>query len=232
MNARGTILLFCCFVLGALACQGGGATESAINANTGTQTNPSANPAASGACALLSGSDIQVVQGEAVSDSQGSTHANGAFVITQCFYRLPTFSKSVNLEIMRPAAGDEAAHAVAEFWERRFHQPHEAKSEAEAEREKERTRAGNRNQQREVEGAGERERDRAEEREQEEAKGGQPKPVAGIGDEAFWTGNQINASLYVRGSNVIIRLSIGGPDEQSVKIGKAKTLVEQVLKRL
>jgi hypothetical protein len=224
MNARSTTLLLSCFVLAALACKGGGAV-SAINANAGV------NPTDSGACALLSGSDIQVVQGEAVSDSQGSTHSNGAFVTTQCFYRLPTFNKSVSLEIMRPAAGGEPARAVAEFWERRFHQPHEAKSEQEAEREMERARAGNRKQQRE-EGERERDRDRDEEREREEAKGAQPKPVSDIGDEAFWTGNQINASLYVRGSNVIIRLSIGGPDEQSVKIQKAKTLAEQVLKRL
>jgi hypothetical protein len=193
----------------------------------GTQTNAGANPADSGACALLSASDIQGVQGEAVSDSQGSSHANGALVTTQCFYRLPTFSKSVNLEVMRPAAGGEPARAIAEFWERRFHQPQGAKSEAEIEREQERARAGNPKQEREGEGKGERDRG-----EEEEAKGGRPTPVAGIGDEAFWAGNQINSSLYVRGSNVIIRLSIGGPDEQSVKINKAKTLVEQVLKRL
>jgi hypothetical protein len=218
-------------VFAALACKGGGASVSAINANAGTQTNAGANPADSGACALLSGSDIQVVQGEAVSDSQGSTHSNGAFITTQCFYRLPTFSKSVNLEIMRPAAGGEPARAVAEFWDRRFHQPHEAESEAEAEREKERGRAGG-NRSSSARAEGERERERGEEREQEEAKGVQPTPVADIGDEAFWAGNQINASLYVRRSNVIIRLSIGGPDEQSVKIKKAKTLIEQVLKRL
>jgi hypothetical protein len=229
MNARRTTLLLCCFVLAALACKGG-ATVSAINANANTKTNAGANPADSGACALLSGADIQVVQGEAVSDSQGSTHSNGAFVTTQCFYRLPTFSKSVNLEIMRPAGVSEPARAVAEFWERRFHQPHEGKSEVEAEREMERARAGNRKQQGDVKGAGE--HDRGEKREKEEAKAAQPKPVADIGDEAFWTGNQINASLYVRRSNAIIRLSVGGPDEQSVKIKKAKTLVEQVLKRL
>jgi len=213
MNTRSTTLLICCFVVTALACKG-------------TQTNAGANPIASGACALLSLSDIQTVQGEAVSDSQGSSHSDGAFVTTQCFYRLPTFSKSVSLEVMRPAAGGEPARAVAEFWERRFHRSPEAKSEAEIEREQERAR-----EQREVKGKGERERDRGEE-EKEEAKGVQPTPVAGIGDEAFWAGNQINSSLYVRGSNVIIRLSIGGPDEQSVKINKAKTLVEQVLKRL
>jgi hypothetical protein len=132
---------------------------------------------------------------------------------------------------MRPAAGSEPARAVAEFWERRFHQSPETKSEAEIEREQERARAGNRKQEREGEGKGERDRDREEERE-EEAKGAQPTPVAGIGEEAFWTGNQINSSLYVRGSNVVIRLSIGGPDEQSVKIKKAKTLIEQVLRRL
>jgi hypothetical protein len=214
MNTRSTTLLICCFVLTALACKG-------------TQTNAGANPTNSGACALLSASEIQGVQGEAVSDSQGSSHANGALVTTQCFYRLPTFSKSVSLEVMRPAASGESARAIAEFWERRFHQPQGAKSEAEIEREQERAR-----EQREVKGKGERERDRGEEREQEEAKGAQPTPVAGIGDEAFWAGNQINSSFYVRGSNVIIRLSIGGPDEQSVKINKAKTLVEQVLKRL
>ena len=216
MTARFPTLLLCCFVLASLACKG-------------AQTNAGAKPADTGACALLSGSDIQVVQGEAVSDSQGSRHSNGGLITSQCFYRLPTFSKSVNLEIMRPAAGGESARAVAEFWERRFHQPHEGKSEAEIEREQERARAGNRKQQPETDAKGERERDRGEE---EEAKGAQPTPVAGIGDEAFWTGNQINSSLYVRGSNVIIRLSIGGPDEQSVKINKAKTLVEQVLKRL
>jgi hypothetical protein len=212
MNTRSTTLLLCCFVLAALACKG-------------TQTNAGANPAASGACALLSASDIQAVQGEAVADSQGSSHANGAFVTTQCFYRLPTFSKSVSLEVMRPAAGGEPARAIAEFWERRFHQSPDAKSEAELEREQERARAGNRK----VEDKSERDRDRGEE---EEPKGARPTPVAGIGDEAFWAGNQINSSLYVRGPNAIIRLSIGGPDEQSVKINKAKTLVEQVLKRL
>ncbi len=216
MNARSTTLLLCCFVLASLACRG-------------AQTNAGANPVDTDACALLSASDIQGVQGEAVLDSQGSRHANGAFVTTQCFYRLPTFSKSISLEIMRPAAGVESARAVAEFWERRFHQPRETKSEAELEREQERARAGNRNQQREGEGKGEREPDRDEE---EEAKGAQPTPVTGIGDEAFWTGNQINSSLYVRNSNVIIRLSIGGPDEPSEKIKKAKDLAEHVLKRL
>ena len=127
---------------------------------------------------------------------------------------------------MRPAAGGDSARALAEFWERRFHQPHESESEAEAEREKEKARASN---SRLGESKDERVRDRGEE---EEAKGAQPTPVAGIGDEAFWAGSQINSSLYVRESNVIIRLSIGGPDEPSVKIKKAKTLVEQVLKRL
>ncbi len=213
MNARSTTLLLCCLGLAALACK--------------AQTNAGANPVASGACALLSSSDIQGVQGEAVSDSQGSSHANGGFVISQCFYRLPTFSKSVNLEIMRPADGGEAAQAVAEFWERRFHQPRETKSEAEIEREQERARAGNRKQPGEGEGKGERDRD-----EEEEAKGAHPTPVTGIGDEAFWAGNQINSSLYVRNSNVIIRLSIGGPDEQSVKIKKATTLIQQIVKRL
>ncbi|HEY3025917.1 MAG TPA: hypothetical protein VGJ55_07195 [Pyrinomonadaceae bacterium] len=226
MNTRGTTLFLCCFLLATLACKSGGATGPATNANAGTQTNVGANAAESGACALLSASDIQAVQGEAVADTQGSTHSNGAFITTQCFYRLPTFSKSVNLEIMRPNTGGESARAVDEFWERRFHQRHQGKSEAEAEREKEKARRDNRK--------GETKRDRGEEREREreEEKGAQPQPIPGLGDEAFWAGNQINASLYVRKSNVIIRLSIGGPEDQTVKIKKARALAEQVLKRL
>ncbi len=242
MNARGTTLFLCCFLLAALACKPGGATGSATNANAGMQTNAAATPAESGACALLSSSDIQGVQGEAVSATQGSTHANGAFVTTQCFYRLPTFNKSVNLEIMRPNTGGESARAVDEFWNRRFHQRHEGKSEAEAEREKEKARTDNRKQQRKVEGEGERQRerdpyrdpkrDRGEERKREEEKSAQPQPIPGLGDEAFWSGNQINASLYVRKSNVIIRLSIGGPEDKATKIKKSKALAEHVLKRV
>lgn len=208
MYVRGAPLFFCCLLLVALACSRG-------------EKKAAANPAGSGACALLSASDIQVVQGEAVADTQGSERSNDEFVMSQCFYRLPTFSKSVSLEVMRPAGAGESARVAEEFWERRFGKGREEEDrEREAERESEKKREG--------EGKGE----RKEEGEREQEKGVGPQPVAGLGSEAFWTGNQLNGSLYVRKNNAIVRLSIGGPEDQSTKIKKTTALAEQVLKRL
>ena len=214
MYASGATLFLCCLLLGALACKAD---------SRGRESNVGAN-LASGACALLSASDIQAVQGEAVSDTHGSERSNDALVTSQCFYRLPTFSKSISLDVMRPAGGGDSARAVAEFWERRFRQRREGEGreaeEVAAERQREKERGGERK------GGG------REEREREEEEGARPQPVPGLGDEAFWTGNQLNASLYVRKNNVIVRLSIGGPEDQSAKIKKARALAEQVLKRV
>jgi hypothetical protein len=205
MYVSGVNLFLCCLLIGALACK-------ADSRNTGV------NPAGGGACALLSASDIQAVQGEAVSDTHGSERSNDALVTSQCFYRLPTFSKSISLDVMRPAGAVESKRAVEEFWERRFGEGREEEErEREAEREREKKRGGER---------------KKEEGEHEQEQSAAPQPVPGLGDEAFWVGNQINASLYVRKNNVIVRLSIGGPEDQSAKIKKARALAEQVLKHV
>ena len=215
MYVRGSALLLCCLLLGVLACKADSRNR---------ESNANVNPAGGGACALLSSSDIQTVQGEAVSDTQGSERLNEMLVTSQCFYRLPTFNKSISLDVMRPAGAGASAHAIEEFWERRFGQRSEGKGrEAEeeaAERKMEKERGGK------PKGAGK------DEREREEEEGARPQPVTGLGDEAFWAGSQLNGSLYVRKKNVIVRLSIGGPEDQSAKIKKARTLADQVLKRL
>ena len=219
MYARSSALFLCCVLLAALACKAD---------NRARETNPIVNPAGGGACALLSASDIQAVQGEAVSDTQGSERSNETLVTSQCFYRLPTFSKSISLDVMRPTNVSASSHAVEEFWERRFGQRHEQDGreaeEVSAERKREKERAGERKD-------GQKDK-RGDEREREEEEGARPQPVPGLGDEAFWVGNQLNATLYVRKNNAIVRLSIGGPEDESTKIKKATALAEQVLKRL
>lgn len=210
MYPRGATLFFCCFLLGALACNADSAGE---------QKNVTPKPASGGACALLSASDIQAVQGETVVDTQGSERSNDVLITSQCFYRLPTFSKSISLEVTRSAGTGESAPAVEEFWERRFGKGREEEErEREAEREIEKKRGGERKE----EGT----------RKGEEEEGAPPQPIPGLGDEAFWTGNQLNASLYVRKNNAIVRLSIGGPEDRSAKIKKARALAGHVLKRL
>ena len=208
MYGHGANLLLCFLLLGAIACK----------ADTRVAEKP-----VGGACPLLSASEIQAVQGEAVADMQGSERTSNSLSTAQCFYRLPTFNKSVSLEVTR-AIGNGDSRAAEEFWERRFGSGREAEErEVAAEREFEKKRGGERKADLEEE---ERERER------EEGQSGRPQPILGLGDAAFWSGNQVNSSLYVRKANVIVRLSIGGPEDHAAKMKKATTLAEQVLKRL
>jgi hypothetical protein len=69
-----------------------------------------------------------------------------------------------------------------------------------------------------------------EEKEKEEST--PPKKVAGIGDEAFWLGTRVGGSLYVLKGNAYVRVSIGGPAEQAIKMAKSKSLAQKALARL
>lgn len=74
------------------------------------------------------------------------------------------------------------------------------------------------------------EKGRGEEEEEEEA--GQPLPVRGVGDEAFWMGNNRVGALYALKGDKIVRVSVGGPDDGKIKIEKSKTLTQKALQRL
>ena len=64
------------------------------------------------------------------------------------------------------------------------------------------------------------------------AKSGPPKKVEGIGDVAFWTGDDRMGALYVLAGDRMVRISVGGPGDQGAKIEKCKRLAEAVLNRL
>ena len=59
-----------------------------------------------------------------------------------------------------------------------------------------------------------------------------PKPVAGLGDQAFWVGDPITGALYVLKGEVFLRLSVGGPSDEAQKIKRARALALHALKRL
>ena len=56
--------------------------------------------------------------------------------------------------------------------------------------------------------------------------------IDGLGEEAYWTGSPITGALYVLKGDAFLRISVGGEKDESVRIKKAKTLAEKVLKRL
>jgi hypothetical protein len=59
-----------------------------------------------------------------------------------------------------------------------------------------------------------------------------PRPVAGIGDEAFWISNPVSGALYVLKGSSYLRISIGGGDPESAKIEKTIELARHALGRL
>ncbi|MGB8511018.1 MAG: DUF3558 family protein [Pyrinomonadaceae bacterium] len=71
-----------------------------------------------------------------------------------------------------------------------------------------------------------------EEEEEEKEGGGEPRAVAGVGDEAFWLGNDKAGALYVLKKDAFVRVSVGGPGASDVKIEKSKKLAAYALKRL
>ena len=162
------------------------------------------------ACSLLTTEDIHAVQGEAVQTTKGGSRADGGLSTSQCFFQLPTFNRSVSLEVTQDVS---SSGKTEELWERRFGEGAE-RSEAEEERT-------------------ERQRELGEKGETDEKSiDVGPQAIDGVGDEAFWSGTQINGSLYVRKGPSIIRLSVGGPADQTAKIETAKRLAEKVIARL
>ena len=101
-----------------------------------TATRASARPAPD-ACALLSSREIASVQGESVRRAKESRLPSTRFEVSQCFYELPTFAKSVSLEVTRARAGEP--RTPRDGWREMFDRRREPKREEEEEREERKT---------------------------------------------------------------------------------------------
>jgi hypothetical protein len=78
------------------------------------------------ACALLSSDEVREVQGEAVQELRPS-QSTRAFRVTQCFYRTPTFARSVSVALAVPLETDTARSGPRAYWNATFHASEEAK---------------------------------------------------------------------------------------------------------
>jgi hypothetical protein len=235
MRLKTLTFLLCAFVP-ALACGAGGVAQNAnapLPAATPTPAAPSQAAAAlprSATCMLLPDEAVREVQGEAPTDAQGSEHSAEGLSMSQCFYRLPTFGKSINLEVVR---GGEGAVGVAlkEYWRKRFHPDaiearellRQREEEARLQREEELKREREAGQ---VRAGGRRKKNREEEH-------WRPQRVPGVGDEAYWSGNQKMWTLSVLRRDKVVRVTLaGGPDVQAENLKKATELARETLKRL
>ena len=185
----------------------------AVASNAASQPDPAgSDPIATktkiDACALLTTKEIESVQGETLKETKPNGKSGGGFTVSQCFFTLPTFANSINLLV---AQRDDSVESrdPRDFWKDTFHREKKSERESDKNRAKEKSR----------------------ERGQEEA-AAPPQKVAGVGDEAFWTGGHVDGALYALKGNTYIRVSIGGAVNRAAKIRKLKVLAQAILKRL
>lgn len=81
---------------------------------------PAPKAAAPDACALISVSEIESVQGDKVTGTKGSRRSGGPFHVSQCFYTAAKYVNSVSLEVTERRPDDSNQNAVLEFWTRQF----------------------------------------------------------------------------------------------------------------
>ena len=158
------------------------------------------------ACDLLTKESVSSIQGEQVVDATPNQSTSGELRVSQCFYKLPTYSRSVNLEV---TSGQ--APSIEDFWNKRFRE-HKVFEEEEEEMER-----------------AEKEGRSADIDKEKKASG--PEPVAGLGDEAFWVANQMNGSLFIKRGAAVYRIALGGPEDSTGRLAKATALARSFLDR-
>jgi hypothetical protein len=182
------------------ASQSGSATAASAESSKG-KLNP---------CSLLTSDEIKAVQGEALKETKPSSRSDGGFIISQCFYTLPTFTNSISLLVAQ--RGDSAgARDPKDFWRETFSHAQEFEKDRERDKDKDKTAKG---------------------REEEGDKASPPEKVQAVGDDAYWTGNRVGGALYALKGNTYIRVSVGGAGDQATKIKKSKALAQSIVKRL
>ncbi len=161
------------------------------------------------ACTLITGEEVQAIQGSPVRDAKASEQSDGSFRVGQCFYSAETFNKSVSLAVTQSDPASAKARNPKDFWKETFGRYEGKTKEEKGDEEKKESL-----------------------REQDEEKGRPPKKIEGIGDAAYWTSNRVGGALYVLKNDVYIRVSVGGPESEDALINRCKALAEKALSRL
>jgi hypothetical protein len=201
------IRLFQCFLL--FASLGHSLGLSAQKASSKLSTHRSAEtPGKTDVCAMLTSAEIQAVQGEGIEESKASPQSSEGLATSECLFRTTTPAKSISLALAVPGKQNPR-----DFWRKHFHAEADASRPAKPAKPAKASPQNKREQTREEEGT-------------------RPRPITGVGDEAFWMGGPISGALYVLRGNSFIRVSVGGVGEESARIKKSVALAQLALKRI
>ena len=176
---------------------------------TGPDTpNPESNQFDS--CALMTKEEVEAIQQSAMQETKSSARPDGAFRLSQCFYTAADFTRSVTLAVTQNDPQGKIKRSPRDFWKETFGRYSGDEKEGEQDRD---------------------EKARKPRREEEEKESIPPTKITDIGDEAFWTGGP-GGTLYVLRKDVFIRVSVGGPDNEEIKLTKSRALAQLALSRL
>ena len=158
------------------------------------------------ACSLISKEEVESIQEAPMNETKSNERSDGVFRVSQCFYSAAEFSKSVSLALIQKDPNQRDKRSPKEFWKEKFG-PYNAR---EKERDgKAQTKAR-----------------------QEKEEGTPPKKISGLGDDAYWASNRFGGILYVLKGDAFISISLGGTDDERIKMDKSKVLAQKALQRL
>ena len=169
-------------------------------------------------CGLIKADEMEAVIASPVKGTKASGQSDGGIRVSQCYYAAGESNRSVSLSVTERDPASATNRGGNQYWEEMFGRfdKEEAEKETEADKAK---KESLREQKR---GA------------PEEEEGAPPRKIAGIGDEAFWSGNRVGGALYVlhKKKDAFVRVSVGGPDAEEKKIEKCKALALKAIGRL
>lgn len=165
-------------------------------------------------CALITKQEIETIQGSPVKETKSSVRSDAGFRVSQCLYTAEDFSKSVSLAVTQRDPASSGKRAVKDFWNETFKRFADEEKKSNSDKE-------------ERQSLGEQAH-----REGEERTFIPPRKIDGIGDDAFWSPNPVGGAIYVLKKDLLIRLSIGGRDNEEGRLDKSKSLAQKAINRL
>jgi len=210
-GARVLAALLCFLLLGLAACKKATNKNSPLPEAIASPAGPSGKHQVKfDSCALITNQEIEAVQGSPVQHTTATESSGRGFLASQCFYATADPVKVVNLDVTQGDPDSRAKGSGKDLWQKSFGQFENEKSEGEHDKE-----------------ATEREGSKT-----EREKSLPPKRINGIGDDAFWVRTRFSGTLYVLKKDFFIRISLGGPENEEIRINKSKALAEKALRRL
>src|SRR6266513_6253112 len=164
------------------------------------------------ACTLITTDEVGAIQGATITDAKNSAGVSGGMLMSRCYYSSKEPNMSVSLAVIEHNPQDASALDAKSYWAESFRRSTGDESDEEKPGERKEKRGGA-------------------EREENEKRGPRKK-VDGIGKEAYWSGNRFGGALYVLAKDAIVRISVGGPDNEQTRVDKSKALALKALERL